>query len=172
MNKVRAQTKIRPMELDDLDAIFSIDHKVRAVGEAITYKNLTTERVFTINRHIGRQAKPVSYVDLISGDIQELLDLGLVAEVDGHVRGFILGSRSPLAEAAAEVGVIQIMGVHPDYQRMGIATTLVGAIGDRLRGIGVRRIRVSIDQQDKKLLAFFERLGFDVGHLIDYSRKL
>jgi hypothetical protein len=86
------QTKIRPMMLEDLDAIFLIDHKIRGTGKAITYANITTERIFTIDRqHVGRFAKPTSYVDMITGDVSELLELGFVAEVEGHVRGFIAG---------------------------------------------------------------------------------
>jgi len=54
------EVRIRPMNLEDLDAIFAIDHKIRREGKAITYANLTTEHVFTIDRHVGRLARPVS----------------------------------------------------------------------------------------------------------------
>ena len=89
MKSPGVEIKVRPMTLRDLDAVFSIDRKIKGMAKAITYVNLTTERVFTIDRHIGRLAKPVSYVDLISGDVSGLLDLGFVTEVEGHVRGFI-----------------------------------------------------------------------------------
>jgi ribosomal protein S18 acetylase RimI-like enzyme len=166
------EVKVRPMVLQDLDAIFSIDRKIRRMGEAITYANLTTEHIFTIDRKVSRQRQPTSYVDLITGDVAGLLELGLVAEVEGHVRGFVLGRVVDVAERAIQVGVILILGVHPDYQRRGIATQLVNAMCDRYRSEGIKTVRIGIDQRDKKLLAFFEHMGFGAGRLVDYSKTL
>lgn len=171
-DKIAIEPLIRPVQLDDLDAIFGIDHKVRALGKTITYSNLTTERLFTIDRHVGRLAKPVSYVDLIRGDITELLDLGVVAEVEEHVRGFALGRISHLGEGGGQTGVITILGVHPDYQRRGIATSLVTAICKRFHEKGMRTVRIAIDQKDKELQTFFEHVGFGVGRLVEYSKRL
>ena len=95
-----------------------------------------------------------------------------VAEVEGHVRGFILGRVAHAGEAATEVGMIQILGVHPDYQQRGIATQLVNALCEKYRSKGISRVRAGIDQRDKRLLNFFEHVGFSVGHLIDYSKTL
>lgn len=164
--------KVRPMNLEDLDAIFSIDRKIRERGKAITYANLTTERIFTIDRKSSRLTRPVSYVDLITGDVSGLLDLGLVAEIEGHVRGFILGRVAHVGEAATEVGQILILGVHPDYWRKGIAAELVKAICEKFRAKALRTVRIGIDQRDKELIAFFERMGFNVGHLIDYAKSI
>jgi len=172
MTETNIGTIVRPMNLEDLDAVFSIDHKIRGIGQTITYANLTTERIFTINRHVGRLAKPVSYVDLITGDISELLAHGLVAEIEGHVRGFILGRVDHVGESASELGRIIIIGVHPDYQRKGIATGLVNELCAKFRSRGIKRVRIDVDQRDKQLLDFVERLEFGVGHLISYSKAL
>jgi len=166
------EAKVRPLCLEDLDAIFAIDHHIRSVGKAITYANLTTEHIFTIDRHVGRLAKPTSYVDLIRGDVSELLESGLVAEIEGHVRGFILGRIAHMGETATEIGVILILGVHLDYQRNGIATKLINAICDKFRSKGIKRVRIDVDRRDNDLVGFIERIGFDVGHLIDYSKTL
>jgi GNAT superfamily N-acetyltransferase len=162
--------QVRPMILEDIDAIFHIDHEIRKAGEVITYENLTTERIFTIDRHVGRSAKPVSYVDLIKGDVSELLDFSFVAEVESHIRGFILGRIEHVGEAATQVGVIRIIGVHPEYRRRGIASSLITAICDKYHSRGIKRLQIDIDQRDKQLIYFVEHMGFDVGHLIDYSK--
>ena len=172
MITTKAEAKVRPMALEDLDAIFFIDHQIRKSGKAITYANLTTEHIFTIDRHVGRLAKPISYVDLIHGDVSQLLRFGLVAEVEGHVRGFILGRLAHVGEAPAEAGEILILGVHPDYERRGVATAMVNALCDKFRSEGMKRVRIEIDQRDKDLLGFVEGMGFGVGHRIDYSKKL
>ncbi len=173
MPDIQTETKVRPMTLEDLDAIFSIDHKIRALGKAITYANLTTEHVFTIDRHAGgRLAKPISYVDLITGDVSELLEFSFVAEVEGHVRGFILGKTAHAGEAGTEIGMIPILGVNPDYWRRGVAADLVKAMCEKFRSKGIRTVRIEIDQRDKQLLGFVERMGFSVGHRIEYSKTL
>lgn len=163
---------VRSMTLEDLDAILAIDHKIRGMGKAITYANLTTERIFTIDRKAGRLARPVSYADLITGDISGLLEFAFVAEIDRHVRGFILGRVVHVGERGIEEGMIIILGVHPDFERRGIAKQLVKALGEKYRSRGIKKVRIRIDQRDKNLIAFFERIGFEVGHLIDYSKTL
>ena len=172
MSDAAVETKVRPMTLEDLDAIFSIDRRIRGMGKAITYANLTTEHIFTIDKHVGRLAKPISYVDLITRDVSGLLELGLVSEVEAHVRGFILGQVTHAGEAATKVGVILILGVHPEHWRKSIATELVNALCEKYRAKGIRTVRIGIDQRDKDLLGFFEHMGFSVGHLIDYSKAL
>ncbi|MGQ9696234.1 MAG: GNAT family N-acetyltransferase [Thermodesulfobacteriota bacterium] len=172
MASINSKIHIRQMNLEDLDSILAIDHKIRGMGKAITYANLTTERIFTIDRKAGRLTRPVSYADLITGDIAGLLEFGFVAEVDGHVRGFILGRVAHTGEAATEVGNILILGVHPEFWRKGIARQLVNALCEKYRGRGIRRVHIGLDQRDKELIGFFEQMGFSVGHLIDYSKTL
>lgn len=164
--------KIRSMTLDDLDAILLIDRKIRELGKAITYANLTTERIFTIDRKASSRKRPISNVDLITGDVSGLLEWGMAAEVEGHVRGFILGQVGHVGEAATEVGLILILGVHPNDWRKGIAHGLVNGLCEKFRSRGIKTLNIWIDQRDKDLLGFFERLGFSVGYLIDYSKTL
>ena len=172
MTSPEVEMKMRLMTFDDLDAIFLIDRKIRRTGKVITYGNITTERIFTIDRKVSRQKRPSSYVDLITGDVSELFEFGFVAEVGGHVRGFILGQVAHVGEAATEAGQILIVGVNPDYQRRGIAIQLVNAICEKYRSRGIKTVRIGIDQRDKELLSFVEHVGFSVGHLIDYSKTL
>ncbi len=172
MNIAADKINIRSMVLADLDAIFFIDHEIRRRGQAVTYANLTTEHIFTIDRHVGRLATPVSYIDLIKGDVSELLDLGLVAEVEGHVRGFILGRIAHGPETPNESGIIPILGVHPDYQHSGIGAQMVEALCVKYRSKGIKKVHIDVDRRDKPLLEFVEHLGFGVSHRIDYSRSL
>jgi GNAT superfamily N-acetyltransferase len=95
-----------------------------------------------------------------------------VAEIEGHVRGFLLGRLTHVGEAATEVGQILILGVHPDYWRKGIAAELVNAVCEKYRSKGIRTVHIGIDQRDKDLEAFFEHMGFSVGHLIDYAKSI
>ena len=172
MTSHEVEIKVRPMTLEDLDTIFLIDQKIRELGKAITYANLTTEHIFTIERDVSFRERPTGYIDLITGGVGKLLELGFVAEVEGRVCGFILGRVTYVGEPATQVGSIIILGVHPDYWRRGIATQLVDAICEKYRSEGIKTVHIGIDQRDKQLLGFFERMGFTVGHLIDYSKAI
>ena len=172
MTSHEVEIKVRPMTLEDLDTIFLIDQKIRELGKAITYVNLTTEHIFTIEREASLRERTVGYGDLITGGVGGLLELGFVAEVEGRVCGFILGRVTYVGEPATQVGSIIILGVHPDYWRRGIATQLVDAICEKYRSEGIKTVHIGIDQRDKQLLGFFKRMGFTVGHPIDYSKAI
>jgi len=160
------------MNLGDLDVMFSIDRKIRATREAVTYAKLTTEHIFAIDRKSRRQARPTGYADLITRDVTGMLEFSFVAEVDGHVRGFILGDIAHIGETATETGTILILGVHPEYQRRGIATKLVNALAEKYRSKGVNKIRLGINTRDKGLVTFAEHMGFSTGHFVLYTKTL
>jgi len=163
--------EVRPIKLEDIDAILSIDKEIRARGSAHTYRNLTMEYVLS-ERGIPDQRSPGSDVRSLTGDVAPLLGFTFVAEVNGHVRGFILGQVARLRESASEMGMIQMIGVHPDYQRRGIASQLLRALADKYKSEGIKVMRVGLDHRDKNLLGLVERFGFSVDRLIVYSMTL
>ena len=97
------KVRIRPMADEDVDSVLAIDRKITGKRRAVTY------------------------TEMITGDLGGVLALSLVAEVDGEVKGFILARRVYVGEPPTEVGLIQILGVDPGYQRQGIASKMVNA---------------------------------------------
>ncbi len=162
---------IQKMVIEDVDAVLGIDKKIRKIGEAITYQHATTESILTIDR-IGRGKNASSYADMITGDISGMLETSFVAKVKGKVAGFIISRRASIGEPAKEIGLILIMGVSPDYWKQGIAKKLADALIEKYKAAGVKEIRIPIDERDMQLRDFFSKLGFGVGHMIDYSKKL
>jgi ribosomal-protein-alanine N-acetyltransferase len=140
--------RIRPMEQQDIDAIFEIDKKISAV-----------ERAFT-------------YADMIDGFIGGQIGWSFVAETDGQVIGFALAAITYVPEQVTEACTIQVVGVDPGYRKQGVARKLVEALVDDCRSRGLRMIRVMVDQHDSQLQGLFEALDFRRGRLIDYSRTL
>jgi len=140
--------RIRPMEPEDIDSVLAIDRKITGVRRAVTY------------------------TDLITGDLGGVLGLSLVAEVNGQVAGFILARRVYVWEPVNEVGLIQILGVDPDYWRQGIATKLVKALLDTCQSKKLSAVRIMINERDSQLQGLFEHLGFRRGRLIDYTKTL
>jgi predicted N-acetyltransferase YhbS len=146
--KRESNLRIRPMEPEDIDAVLAIDKKISGVRRA------------------------VSSTDLITGDLGGVLDLSFVAEVNGQIVGLILARRAYVGEPVVEVGLIQILGVDPDYQKQGIATKLVESLLETSRAEKLKAIRIMVKENDSQLQAFFARMGFRRGHLIDYTKEL
>jgi predicted N-acetyltransferase YhbS len=73
--------------------------------------------ILEIDREISGKSRAVTYASLITGDLGGELDLSFVAEVGGKVAGFILARHAYIGEPVIEAGLIQILGVQPDYQR-------------------------------------------------------
>jgi GNAT superfamily N-acetyltransferase len=165
--------EIRPIRLeDDTEPILSIDRAIRAAGHVITYRNLTAEYILSAGRGIPPQESPASYIRSLTGDAAPLLNLSFVAEVNGHVRGFVLGQVARARESATEIGIVQMIGVHPDYQRKGIGGRLVRALSDKYRSQGIKVMRIGVDYRDKSLLGLVEDAGFGVDRLVIYSMVL
>jgi predicted N-acetyltransferase YhbS len=148
MERKESKIRIRPMEPEDIDSVLAIDRKISGVRRAVTY------------------------TDLITGDLGGVLDLSFVAEVNGQVAGFILARRAYVGEPVAEVGLIQILGVDPDYWHQGTATRLVNALLDACQSKKLNAVRIMINERDSQLQPFFAHMGFKRGQLIDYTKTL
>jgi ribosomal protein S18 acetylase RimI-like enzyme len=167
MSTMEVPTKIRPMVFLDLQPIFTIDRRIRDSGVSTTYRDLTTERIFGIERE---QADPEKRADIL--EVSKLIDLGLIAESNGQICGFIVGRETHLAERGIKEGEIVIVGVDPDYRGRGIAATLVNSICELFHSRGVDRVRIGLDPVDTGMQNFFKRVGFGSQDLLYYHRIL
>jgi len=143
-----SKIRVRPMEPEDIESVLAIDSKITGVRRAATY------------------------TDLIIGDLGKIPDLSFVAEVNGEVQGFLLARRAYFGEPFTEVGLIQILGVDPDYWRQGIATRLINALVETCQSKKLNAVRIMVDEKDDQLQNLFQRLGFRRGKLIDYTKTL
>jgi ribosomal protein S18 acetylase RimI-like enzyme len=143
----KRKIRVRPMEPMDIDSVLAIDSKITGTRRSATY------------------------TDLIIGDLGKIPDLSFVAEVDGEVQGFLLARRDYFGEPFSEEGMIHILGVEPDYQRLGVATQMVNALVEACQEKKLNALRIMIDESDDQLKSLFERLGFRRGKLVDYTKK-
>jgi ribosomal protein S18 acetylase RimI-like enzyme len=147
-DKTEGRLRVRPMEPEDITAVLAIDQSVSGVKRAITY------------------------TDLITGDLGGVLNLSVVAELNGTVVGFILARHALIGEPFYEVGFIQIIGVDPDQWRQGIATKMVDFLLERCRAKGLKTVRIMLNEKDSQLQGLFSHLGFRRGNLIDFNKTL
>ncbi len=143
------QVKIRVLDYDDLDAIVEIDKEVLG-KERPDYWQMKIE--------LSESRSPMA---------------SLVAELDGRVVGFILGDASGWEYGVPDtVGWIDTIGVHPKYQKKGIARLLFKEMVTNLKKVGVDTIYTFVNWRDWDLLHFFDKMGFQKGDMIHLELKL
>jgi ribosomal protein S18 acetylase RimI-like enzyme len=97
----------------------------------------------------------------------------LVAELDGAVVGFALGTLLEKRMSAWTYGYLLWLGVDPDVARKGVAARLFASMTDLFIKLGARMIMVDTDAENEPALAFFRSQGFgqETPHLF-LSRNL
>ena len=146
--KIPATATIRPMETKDIDAVFEI------------YRSLVGEERAVID------------ADMIAADLEKTPDFSFVADAGGEVLGFLVARQTYIGEPAVGACLIQGLGVHPLFQRRGLATRLVNVLADTSRSRGIKTLRVMLNERDSRTEGFFKRMNFNRARLIVYDMVL
>lgn len=137
--------RIRQLRADDIPALQAIDRKI--TQRAITWDNVD----------IYLAGEPL---------------LSFVAEYRGQVVGFLLGDVKSYEFGLAQSAWIETIGVDPDYQRCGLGGRLVKAFLDHCRRSGIGSVHSLIKENDDGVRAFYEKIGFARGELINMEKTL
>jgi len=89
----------------------------------------------------------------------------LVADVDGHVRGYLLGFVHPTFYANGPVAWVEELAVHGAVRRRGVATRLTAAFEGRAAAGGARLVALATTRAS----AFYTAIGY--ARHADYFRK-
>jgi N-acetylglutamate synthase-like GNAT family acetyltransferase len=93
--------------------------------------------------------------------------------MQGTVVGFIMGDASGWEYGVPNtVGWIDTIGIHPKYQRKGIAKLLFKEMMGNLKTVGVDTIYTLVNWKEWDLLHFFDKMGFRKGDMIQLELKL
>lgn len=115
--------------------------------------------------HTGA-AKPSHWLQVF-GDFLAAKDgrvrVGLVAEIDGKLAGFLLADVRAFEFGTEPCGWILEIGVDPKFGRQHIASDLLAEACRRLRAAGVSTIRTMVRRNDVPMLTFFRTNGFSGG---------
>jgi ribosomal protein S18 acetylase RimI-like enzyme len=140
---------IRVMKQKDLPAIVAIDKKVLG-KERKEYWAGKLER--------SKRDSPIT---------------PLVAEVDGKVVGFIIGSASWWEYGVPDnIGWVDTIGVDPAYHHKGIARALMEELTTNFKMIDVDTVYTLVNWREGGLLGFFDSMGFEKGDMINLRKKL
>ena len=141
----------------------------------VSLKSLTSshlEGIVEIDHRILGKRRQSFWKKKVTTAESNVPPMGVVAELDNKVIGFILGEVSGWEFGVpASVGWIDTMGVDPRYQRQGIAKALMGELINNFRKAGVKNIYTLVNWSDWDLLQFFRRMGFTRGDMINLELK-
>lgn len=142
---------IRPISNADKEAILEIDR-------AVTGK----ERASYIEAKFFRATE----------DQGKLLN-SLVAEYEDRIVGFIMGEIY-LGEFGIpdDTAAIDTIGVHPEFQRKGIAHLLLDEYRSHAKAAGVKRLHTLVEWNDWQLIHFFDSMGFSPAGTLSLETRI
>ena len=139
---VAAPVSVRSLDPGDLAAIIRIDGV--QTGE---HKSAYWKRIFR---------------EFLAGD-EPSTRVGLAAEREGRVIGFLFGDIRAFEFGSEPCGWILEIGVDPDFTRAGVASALLREGCRRLRASGVTVVRTMVRRNNVPVLTFFRTNGFAGG---------
>jgi ribosomal protein S18 acetylase RimI-like enzyme len=130
---------VREMDIDDLAPVYHL-------GEDVFTSDLYP--------YIYRTWDEWEVIGLYNTDPEYCL----VAEIEGQLAGFILGT--VISKASWTYGYIMWLGVNPQYQCRGVGDKLVDKLVERMIEDGVRFMMADTDPENVPAVKFFTRKGF------------
>ena len=134
--------EIRTATIDDLAAIFHLGEKVFTSQE---FSNLY------------RTWDEYEVTHLFNSETEYVL----VAEADGQVVGFAMGTIIEKARSAWSYGHLLWLGVDPDFARKQIGSLLFDRFREIMEETGIRMLMVDTQADNKPAVTFFQRKGFE-----------
>ncbi len=100
-------------------------------------------------------------------------NLSLVATINDQVVGFIMGNISGWEfGVSAGIGWVELMGVHPDYQRKGVAKEMMNDLLKQFKTLDVKTVYTMIVASDSHIKGLFNSVGFKQGHMMQLETDL
>jgi predicted N-acetyltransferase YhbS len=143
--------------------------------QKVSFKPLTSshvEGIVEIDKRILGKRRQSFWKQKVRAVEITIPPIGIVAELENEVIGFILGEVSGWEFGVpASVGWIDTIGVDPKYQKKGVAKALMGELLKNFKEVGVKNIYTLVNWSDWDLLQFFRRMGFTRGDMINLELK-
>jgi ribosomal protein S18 acetylase RimI-like enzyme len=103
---------------------------------------------------------------------QERVRVGLAAENNGRLVGYLLGEVRAFEFGSEACGWIFAVGVDPEDARAGVASALLEEACARFRRAGVSRVRTMVGRSEVGVLSFFRTNRFVGGSFVQLERNL
>ncbi len=93
-------------------------------------------------------------------------ELFLVGILDGNIIACVMGGYD------GHRGWIYYVAVDPDYQLLGYGRNIIAALEARLIARGCPKINLQVRAHNRKVIAFYESLGYKESDLISMGKRL
>ena len=143
---------VREAQYQDLDQVVALWMRLMVHHQPLN------PRLYQIEDH-----SQATYRTFVSRQVNSDIGLVLVAEDDGRIAGFLLGSqgrRSPVFAVRA-VGMIYDLVVHPSHRRKGLGRALVEHAQSAFLASGIDDIQVNYDPNNSEACSFWRSLGYE-----------
>jgi ribosomal protein S18 acetylase RimI-like enzyme len=139
----------------------------------ITIRRMVDEdmpKVEVIDRSLSGAQRAISWQ--VAAEVEAVVyrpALSFIAERDGVVVGFLLGDIRGAEYGKDIKGWIDMIGVHPKYQHLGVARRLVETFCEVCERNKVD-VQVLLREDDEQLRRFFSILDFRRGNMVNFVR--
>ena len=158
--------RIRQAVVEDVDAIVALSVAAFA-GETVDF--FLQERFGPRSPLLEGKTWDERHAETIRKHVSEGLEFTLVAEVGGALAGYM----TYRLDHKTSTGTVSYNAVHPDRQRRGIATSLIGRVLDIFRQHGLHYARVVTLETDTRARGLYEKSGFtEMGRSVHYVQEL
>jgi GNAT superfamily N-acetyltransferase len=130
------------------------------------------EFLANIDRDISEEYRPEIWKSEMHYYLGKPESICLVAEAQGRVIGFMIGTIHPWLFGIEKAGWIEILGVDPVHRGKGIGKKLGETLFDNFKSKGVKMVHTAVNWTSGDLLEFFKTLGMDRSGLITLMKGL
>jgi ribosomal protein S18 acetylase RimI-like enzyme len=128
-------------------------------------------KVKVIDRSVSGSQRAISWQ--VEADVEAEVyrpALSFVAEMNGVTVGFLLGDIRGVKYGEDMKGWIDMIGVHPKYQNLGIGRRLVETFCEVCEQNKVE-VQVLLREDDEQLKKFFSILNFHRGNMVNFVKE-
>ncbi|HEX5057021.1 MAG TPA: GNAT family acetyltransferase [Gammaproteobacteria bacterium] len=93
-------------------------------------------------------------------------DLFLVGLIDGRLVASVMGGYD------GHRGWLYYVAVDPEFRKQGYGRRIIGAVETRLHARGCPKINLQVRSHNRKVIAFYESLGYIESDLISMGKRL
>ncbi|PWI46703.1 hypothetical protein CEE45_15415 [Candidatus Heimdallarchaeota archaeon B3_Heim] len=144
---IRKKISIRKMKESDINSIISLD-------EVISGKSRSEMWISELHHYLKNNS------------------IGLVAEIQEQVIGFMIGTIHPWLFGIENGGWIEILGVDPKHTAKGVGKKLGEKLLEDFKSRGIKVVHTTVEWTSSDLLEFFHTLGMTKSDYITLMKEL
>ncbi|HEU0027901.1 MAG TPA: GNAT family N-acetyltransferase [Ktedonobacterales bacterium] len=149
-------------------------HPPRVAVRAIRASDL--ERVVELDARVFGEPRRAYFerrLASLDGADQAHHTIGIVAEEDGALIGFVMGTLTSgefgFADATA---LVDSIAVHPDWRRRGTGRRLADTLIAECAARGAREVYTLVNWNSWDMLKFFDAIGFSLAQTVPLRRRI